>query len=145
MSYAQMTHPRLVQAEKIDPSRHAEELKRHFERHHALVVPTVQTLLQRMSRDYDGGELECFDLDNAGFYMRPTRTEDMHVLIWASEYVGFMSPDAAGITACLYAYYLMQWNTGADVMHDRYYRLEEYARAHPEHQQIFCATCDVLN
>ena len=74
--------------------------------------PTVFTMAERLSPDYRGGYWLFYGLSNGGFYMAPD-SEAIHVVRSENGFVGPMSSDALGITACLYAYSHLSFGDGA--------------------------------
>lgn len=90
---------------------------------------------------YTGGYWHMFELPGeSGFFMVPdTEREDFDVLWPDNFYQGKMSPEAAGITACLYAFSHVAHATGDEKIEDLFYALREFAMGHPEAGEIMGA------
>ena len=103
--------------------------------------PVIYGITERMAEDYRGGYWDMYTLSNGGFYMAPAGDEVFHVTC-DNMFDGDLSPDALGITACLYAYSHLSF-TGDAFAHnyaDHYHRLREYMMDHPEVRAILGAT-----
>jgi len=113
---------------------------RHFMRGEAL----VHDWLRKLSEDYDGSLWHYYTLSNGGCYMSPN-VETTHLTV-RTDGNGFgysMSPDAAGIVACLYVLDQLIHEVGAkddrDALVDQYYRLLSFVSHHAERETIFSA------
>jgi Antirestriction protein len=102
--------------------------------------PTVFTMAERLASEYTGGYWEFHALSNGGFYMAPRSVTGLRV---SSEngYEGLMSPDAFGITVCLYAYSELSFRGGAlaQTCAEQYHLLRDWAAEHPEATAIYAA------
>lgn len=89
--------------------------------------------------DYAGGIWAFHTLSNGGAFMAPeTDSDDPWTLFNDMNGNGTdMSPEAAGIAACLMAYSHHASCTESQAMIEHFYRLREYALHHPESQAIF--------
>lgn len=65
--------------------------------------PFVYSIMDKLSRDYNGGYWGFYQLSNGGFYMAPDFNAKFTVSC-ENGFSGSMTADALGITACLYAY-----------------------------------------
>jgi hypothetical protein len=103
--------------------------------------PFVFSMASRLSDDYGGGYWLFYTLDNGGFYMAPDSDGKFQVTS-ENGWEGFMSADAFGITACLYAYSNLSFGTGqfAETCAGQYYLLREYMMEHAEAVEILAAT-----
>jgi hypothetical protein len=105
-------------------------------RHMIRAEATVYAWMAKLCPDYHGGYWEYVDLSNGGFYMRlvsdkpllPMRSPDS---CSAAE----MTPDAASVTASLFALNALLWG-GLDHLHEPYYLLRDFAIQHREARQI---------
>jgi hypothetical protein len=95
--------------------------------------PHVFTMAERLSPDYHGGYWLFYGLSNGGFYMAPD-SEAIHVVRSENGFVGPMSSDALGVTACLYAFSHLSFGGGtfAEACAEQYHRLREYMLDHGE-------------
>ena len=67
------------------------------------IEPAVYSIASNIATEYNGAYWEFYALSNGGFYMAPCSGQSYQV-ICENGYKGKLSPDALGITACLYAY-----------------------------------------
>jgi hypothetical protein len=65
--------------------------------------PTVFSIAEALADEYTGGYWEFHDLSNGCFYMAP-RSETEFLVSCENGFKGKLSPDAFGITVCLYAF-----------------------------------------
>jgi len=102
--------------------------------------PAVFSIAEALAEAYTGGYWEFHDLSNGGFYMAPRHDTEFTV---SSEngFEGQLSPDAFGITVCLYAF--SELSFGGDRMAQtcakHYHMLREYVAEHPEASAIYRA------
>lgn len=103
--------------------------------------PTVFTMTEHLAPAYTGGYWEFHDLGNGGFYMAP-RFETEFNIVSENGYEGMLSPDALGITACLYAFSNLSFGDGsfAQTCAEQYHLLREFMFEHPEAKAILRAT-----
>ena len=109
--------------------------------------PTVFHMAGMLSEQYQGGSWEFYALSNGGFYMVPrsephAQTPDKVFAVTSENgFVGLMSADALGITACLYAYSHLSFaqNSFGELCAKHYHWLREYALDHSEVGAIFAA------
>ena len=95
--------------------------------------PFVFGITSTLSEDYSGGYWHFYSLSNGGFYMAPGSDGKFEVTS-ENGYTGFMSADALGITACLYAYSHLSFGEGdfAETCGQQYHWLREYMLDHSE-------------
>ena len=91
--------------------------------------------------EYRGGYWEFYALSNGGFYMAPGRDGTYTVGVVMNSYLGTMSADAAGLTACLFAFCELANAAGPEQEHfvDLYHLLREYAIGHAEACEMLSA------
>lgn len=132
-----ITRERLAVAQR---SHHVEQL---FGIHFPLQLePTIFSFAAQLSPDYHGGYWEFHALGNGGFYLAPDSDEPFAICC-PNGYSGQLSPDAFGITVCLYAYSHLSFSAAgriAQVYAEHYHLLRDYAMEHPEVRAILAAT-----
>lgn len=103
--------------------------------------PCIFTIARRLSPDYNGGYWKFYRLGNGGFYMAPECSNPLEVTA-DNGYCGLMSPDAFGITVCLYAYSSLSFSGDAFAVlcAEHYHHLRRYALRHVEVDDIMAAT-----
>ena len=98
--------------------------------------PRVFGWMDRLCEDYCGGIWNLYTLNNGGAFMAPEPDDDddeTWVLFNAMNgNRAEMSPEAAGIAACLMTYSHHACRTENYAMTVHYYRLRDYALQHPE-------------
>lgn len=106
------------------------------------VEPTIYTVADRLSADYQGGYWAFWALDNQGFYMAPD-VEQTFAVICENGFEGSLSADAFGITCCLYTYSDLSFQKDRGLAcrcAEQYQRLRVYVYDHPEAEGILRAT-----
>jgi hypothetical protein len=93
----------------------------------------VYAVTSKLSEDYSGGYWHFYTLTNGGFYMAPD-SDGQFAVISENGFEGFMSADALGVTACLYAYSHLSFGQGefAETCAQHYHWLREYMFEHAE-------------
>ena len=101
-----------------------------------LLEPRIFARMDRLCEDYCGGVWQFYTLSNGGAFMAPDPedgSEDKWPLFNDMNGNGAdMSAEAAGVAACLLEYSHHACRTECDAMTAHYYRLRDYALAHPE-------------
>ncbi len=102
--------------------------------------PAVFSIAEELASEYTGGYWEFHDLSNGGFYMAP-RFDTEFTVSCENGFEGKLSPDAFGITVCLYAFSELSFSDDrlAQVCASRYHLLREYVAEHPESRSIYRA------
>jgi hypothetical protein len=102
--------------------------------------PTVFNMAGRLAQDYRGGYWQFYALSNGGFYMAPDA--DACQVVCENGYVGQLSAEALGITACLYAFSHLSFGGAAfaDVCAEHYQLLRKFMLDHAEARAILAAT-----
>lgn len=134
---AQLETP--VTARLIPTESRIKSLPYHFGRHMMAVETVVFAYMRELVDAYQGGYWEFYDLSNAGFYMAPTGNQELRVTVSGNYFDGSMSPDAAGVVACLFAYSYLANSTGSDALVEHFHLLRDYALDHPEADKIMAA------
>ncbi|VEC64876.1 putative antirestriction protein [Escherichia coli] len=98
--------------------------------------PRIFGWMDRLCEDYCGGIWNLYTLNNGGAFIAPEPDDDdgeTWVLFNAMNgNRAEMSPEAAGIAACLMTYSHHACRTECYAMTVHYYRLRDYALQHPE-------------
>jgi hypothetical protein len=102
--------------------------------------PTVFNIAEALADEYTGGYWEFHDLSNGGFYMAP-RSETEFLVSCENGFDGKLSPDAFGITVCLYAFSELSFRDDrlAQICAGQYHLLRAYIDEHPEARSIYRA------
>ncbi len=102
--------------------------------------PFVYAMTSRLSEDYSGGYWHFYRLSNNGFYMAPD-SEGKFQVVSENGHECFMSGDALGITATLYAFSHLSFGQGdfAETFAQHYHWLRAYMFEHAEAGDILRA------
>ena len=100
----------------------------------------IYSMASQLSEDYSGGYWHFYQLGNGGFYLAPDSPGQFQVGS-SNGCECFMTADALGLTACLYAYSHLSFGQGdlAETCAEHYHLLREYVFAHAEAGNIFRA------
>lgn len=128
-----------VTARQVSTQSRINALPRHFGRHMMAVETMVFAYMRELVEVYQGGYWEFYELTNGGFYMASTGNQGLRVSVAGNYFDGDMSPDAAGIVACLFAYSYLANSTGADALVEHFHWLRGYALDHPEASKFMAA------
>ncbi len=99
--------------------------------------PFIFAITSKLSEDYSGGYWHFYILTNGAFFMAPDSDGKFQV-VSENGYECFLSGDALGITACLFAYSHLSFGQGdfAETCARHYHLLREYMMDHPEARDI---------
>ena len=102
--------------------------------------PFVYAMTSKLSDDYGGGYWNFYVLGNGGFYMAPDGDGRFQV-VSENGFECFMSAEALGITACLYAYSHLAFGDDdfSETCARHYHRLRDFMMEHPEARAILAA------
>lgn len=116
-------------------------LPHYFGKHFLAGENLVYDWMHRLSPSYDGGFWEFYRLDNGGFYMAPRGEARMRIVCCEGNgYEGEVSPDAAGIIACIFALNaLVCQYQNEEAFADYYDKLLDFAMEHAEARSISAA------
>lgn len=106
------------------------------------IEPAVYSIAGNIASEYNGAYWEFYALSNGGFYMAPCSDRSYQVSC-ENGYEGKLSPDALGITACLYAYSHLSFGSNqafAEICANHYHWLRAYMLEQPEVSAILGAT-----
>ena len=95
--------------------------------------PTIYRFAEQLAPDYTGGYWHFYRLTNGGFYMAPN-LDGPFAVVADNGFAGTMSPDALGMTACLYTFSNLSFSKGrfGEVCAGHYHWLLDYAMQCPE-------------
>ena len=114
-------------------------LPRHFGSRLLFAETAFFDWLRDLSPDYRGGYWHFYELSNGGFYMAPDMSERLRIEVVGNGYRGRMSADAAGITACLFAYSHLSFRFRTESFGNHYGWLLDFAADHAEARAILAA------
>jgi hypothetical protein len=103
--------------------------------------PTVFTMAEHLSSQYNGGYWQFHEQSNGGFYAAP-RLDTIFDVSCENGFEGKLSADALGLAAFLYSYSSLSFDGGkfAELCATQYHLLREYMFQHPEVKAILAAT-----
>ena len=105
------------------------------------IEPAIYSIAGNIASEYNGAYWEFYALSNGGFYMAPVSKQSYQVSC-ENGYVSQLSADALGITACLYAYSHLSFNSNqafAEICANHYHWLRKYMLQHSEASKILGA------
>ena len=127
-------------ARRVADSERLTTIPRHFGDRLLVFEGAVYDFMRRFSPDYRGGFWDFTELSNGGFYMSPQHEGTFRFSVDTNGYEGEMSPDAAGITVCLFAYSHLSFRyPDDDAFGDHFHLLRAFAIEHAEAAAIFAA------
>ncbi len=118
-----------------------EMLPKYFKGHFLAAESAIYNQMRYIIDEYKGGFWEYYELSNGGFFMAPRGDHKYDFYVPSSGNEGQLSAQAAGITACLFAFSHMSFKPNTDHIADLYHLLKEYACEHAEASSILWA-CD---
>jgi len=99
----------------------------------------VYTWMERLSKDYNSGYWEFYQLSNGGFYLAPKTDKTFWLEVEGNGFHDAVSADAAGVIASLFALCQMAEHTRSDAVIDNFHLLREFVSYHPEAVKIWQA------
>lgn len=136
-AYATTAEP--IEVHEVPESERAQVLPRHFGRHMLTVEQAIFTFMRELAPKDTGGYWRFLELGNGGFYMAPEDRGRFEIRVEGNGFEGEMSADAAGITACLFAFSHLSFQLPDESIAQHYHQLREFALDHPEVGRIFAA------
>jgi len=127
-----------VSAQRVCDEARLNTLPLHFGKYLISVESAVYSCMRHLAREYRGGYWHFYELSNGGFYMAP-EIDPLNILVDGNGYEGQMSADAAGITACLFAFSHLSFRITDEVIGRHYHLLRDYAIEHAEAAKILAA------
>ena len=128
-----------IEARLIADDERSLVLPRHFGHRAIFVEDAIFRWLRQLSEYYHGGSWRMFELSNHGYYMAPEMDRVLPIEVGGNGFSGRMSADAAGITACLFAYSHLSFEFPDARLDFHYQRLLAFADQHHEASAIFSA------
>jgi len=128
---------RSITARPVPNGERTQVLPRHFGRRMIRFEAAVYDWLGSLSKDYSGAYWNFYELSNGGFYMAPVLNR---LLIESPN--GFsrtVSPDAAGIIACLFSCSHLSFHSEDEVFANHFHLLRPFALEHSEANLILAA------
>ena len=129
----------IVTASEIKDEDRLYVLPHYFGAFMMTVEASIFNCMGEISSDYKGGIWKFNVLSNGGFYMSPEFDGNMKISVEGNYFEGLLSPDAAGIVACLFTYSRMSFTPEASHIGQQFHLLREFALDHKEAAQIFSA------
>lgn len=105
------------------------------------IEPAIYSIAGNIASEYNGAYWEFYALSNGGFYMAPC-SDKAYQVSCENGYEGKLSPDALGITACLYAFSHLSFSSNeafAEVCANHYHWLRAYMLEHKGSSAILSA------
>lgn len=139
MQLAQNIAEETISAVKLDSVSRPNFLPSHFGTLSFSVESEIYSMLTSMSDGYSGGFWEFYELSNGGMYMAPIGETPLH-LSWPDNFFdGDLTPDAAGIVACLMAFSHLSFQSDDSRLVLVFHALRDFAAEHKEAKLIFAA------
>jgi len=107
------------------------------------IESAIYTFADHLCTHYKGGYWDFYSLSNGGFYMAPDQSDDFHV-VCSNQFVGDLSPNEFGMTACCYAYSHLSFSdvkSLSQLSAKHYHLLRDAIMDHPDGPKILAA-CD---
>ena len=130
--------PQPIEARQVTDEARIETLPRHSGRYMLAVEDADYRFMRQLAKDYSGGYWRFYELSNGGFYMAP-ECEPLVLQVQGNGYAGRRSAEAAGITACLFAFSHLSFRIPDEVISGLYYQLRDFALEHAEASAILAA------
>lgn len=90
----------------------------------------------QMTRRSNSGYWNYYKLSNGGFYMAPEKAELLRIQWPGNGFDDMLTSDASGVVATLFTLNFMLHEFRAKHLETMYWKLEDFARGHPESQKI---------
>lgn len=110
-----------------------------FGRHFLRVEQSIFQWMERLCPEYTGGYWHFYTLSNGGFFMALDTDSRVCIQVEGNGFHRAMSPMAAGVVVCLFAYSHLCFTTRSDEIASHYSALRDYAAQHTEAAKIFAA------
>lgn len=122
-------------------------LPAHFGNLMMVVENAIYNYMRHLCPDYKGGYWEYYEVPaeddgQCGFYMAPRMQPKLvRILVDGNGFDGLVTPGAAGIVACLFAFSELANRTNDDRLIEHYQRLRDWVAqsGHPEAGAIYTA------
>lgn len=110
-----------------------------FGKHYFKGEMMVYTYMRKLAAQYNGGFWQFYRLSNGGGYLAPELGQSLRVVGPGNWFDQYVSTEAAGIIATLYALSELANSTMDDTVIDQYHLLRDYIGDHPEGASIYAA------
>jgi len=121
-----------IEAREVPDGERLYVLPKRFGQHMLVVENAIYDFMAAHARTYCGGFWKFVELSNGGFYMAPVGETTFDVHIEGNGFEGVLSADAAGITACLFAFSHLSFQIQSDALVNHFYHLRDFALEHAE-------------
>jgi hypothetical protein len=128
-----------IAAREVAECERIQMLPKHFGRDMLTVEYAIFAFMRKLSQRYTGGYWTYYELSNRGFYMAPQSDSQFLVAVDTNDFVGEMSSDAAGITACLFALSHLSFQVHNEQIAEHFHLLRDFALEHAEASVILAA------
>lgn len=130
--------PAAIQVSRVPTSERLSVLVRHFGRHTLVFESGVYVFAHQLAPAYGGGYWHFHELSNGGFFMSP-QCGALRLQVKGNGYDGTLSPEAAGITFCLFAFSHLSFKFPEPVFMQHFHDLRAFAFEHAEAGSILAA------
>ena len=128
-----------IETREVPEGERLDVLPKRFGQHMLVVESAIYDFMAASARSYRGGFWKFFELSNGGFYMAPVGEITFDIHVEGNGFEGVMSADAAGITACLFAFSHLSFQIRSDALVNHFYQLRAFALEHAEASVILAA------
>lgn len=128
-----------IEAHEVPDEERIHILPKHFGRHMLSVEYAIYTFMGELAAAYGGAFWKFIELSNGGFYMAPLGQATFDIRVEGNGFEGVMSGDAAGITACLFAFSHLSFQIPDDRIANHFHQLRDFALEHAEASSILAA------
>jgi hypothetical protein len=128
-----------VQAQMVPAHLRLTILPKRFRRNMMIVEAAIYDWMRTLCLGYRGAYWEFYELSNGGFFMAPALNTRLEVKVDGNGFCELMSAEAAGITACLFAFSHLSFRIPDEAISDHFQWLREFAVLHPEARAILAA------
>lgn len=134
------TAERTIQAHRVPENERPDFLPRHFPHFYAAWETLVYDTLNRICPEYFGGYWQFYTTDNGAAFMVPEVGLETLLIEVPDNFCSVrVSPEAAGLIACLYATNYIANSSRRDYYIEAYHSLRDFALEHPEAPHILAA------
>lgn len=128
-----------IEAREVPDDERIHILPKHFGRHMLSVEYAIYTFMAEIAASYSGAFWKFIELSNGGFYMAPMGQITFDIRVGGNGFEGVMSADAAGITACLFAFSHLSFQIPDNRIANHFHQLRDFALEHTEASSILSA------
>jgi hypothetical protein len=128
-----------IEACEVPADERLRVLPRHFGRQMITVEGAIYDFMRTLAHEYTGGCWKFVELSNGGFYMAPESEIDFEIAVEGNGFEGTMTAQAAGITACLFAFSHLSFRIENERIASHFHLLRDFALEDPEAGAILAA------